>query len=213
MRALLWVGNVQCGDFELDLREFKDAVQRFGHNPRVYGWYLSDEPDPRSCPEVAGELRLRADYIRRHAPGQVSFVSLTDFPMRPVAPDRIHADLYGVNPYPCRGSAVTRARCNFAAMEQMVKMADTAGIPRSRIAPVLQTFGQSCSDGEREYWLPTREQFREILAQWDRLVPRPRLEVSYSWGRQDGWVCPGLADASGGGHPDLQSLIKARYAR
>ncbi|QXJ21898.1 hypothetical protein AGRA3207_002807 [Actinomadura graeca] len=213
MQALLWVGNFTCGDFELGFEAFTRAVGRFGRDPRVYGWYLSDEPNSGECPRVAGEIRRRADYIRRHAPGQVSFISLTDWPMEPVAPRNVGVDLVGLDPYPCKGSARVRDTCNIDAIDRMVRMADDAGIPRQRIAPVFQTFGQGCSEGDKQYWLPTTGQLRAILARWDRLAPRPPLEVSYSWGRQKEWACPSLSDASGGAHPDLQSVMKARNTR
>ncbi|MFB4306174.1 hypothetical protein [Actinomadura sp. GTD37] len=210
MQALLWVGNFTCDDFELDWDAFKRAVQRFGRDPRVYGWYLSDEPNTGDCPEVAGEIRRRAAYVRANAPGQVSFISLTDWPMRPLTPERVGVDLVGLDPYPCKGSPETREHCDIGAIDRMVRMADSAGIPRAKVAPVLQTFGQSCAKGDRQYWLPTQAQFRRILARWDRVAPRPPLEISYSWGRQDEWACPTLADATGGGHPDLQTLMRAR---
>ncbi|TDD82787.1 hypothetical protein E1293_15945 [Actinomadura darangshiensis] len=210
MRALLWVGNFTCDGFELDWKDFQQAVQRFGRDPKVYGWYLSDEPNPRECPEIAGEIRRRAAYVKEHAPGQVSFISLTDWPMKPLTPDRVGVDLVGLDPYPCKGSSRTREHCDIGAIDRMVRMADAAGIPRAKIAPVLQAFGQSCSKGDRQYWMPTEDQFRKILARWDRLTPRPPLEISYSWGRQDEWACPSLSDAAGGAHPDLQSLLKAR---
>ncbi|MFA1539870.1 hypothetical protein [Actinomadura monticuli] len=210
MQALLWVGNFTCGDFELGWDAFERAVQRFGRDPRVYGWYLSDEPNAGDCPEVAAEIRRRAAYVKANAPGQVSFISLTDWPMKPLTPKRVGVDLVGLDPYPCKGSSETREHCDIGAIDRMVRMADAAGIPRTRVAPVLQTFGQGCSKGDKKYWLPTRAQFREILARWDRLTPRPPLEISYSWGRQDEWACPTLADATGGAHPDLQSLMRAR---
>ncbi|MFA1548462.1 hypothetical protein [Actinomadura chokoriensis] len=210
MQAMLWVGNFTCDDFELDWDAFRQAVQRFGRDRRVYGWYLSDEPNPGDCPGVAGEIRRRAEYIRANAPDQISFISLTDWPMRPLAPKRVGVDLVGLDPYPCKGSSTTREHCDIGAIDRMVRMADAAGIPRTKVAPVLQTFGQSCSSGDRKYWLPTQDQFRRILARWDRLAPRPPLEISYSWGRQDRWACPTLSDATGGDHPDLQSLMRAR---
>lgn len=210
MQALLWVGNFTCGDFELGWDAFERAVQRFGRDPKVYGWYLSDEPNTGDCPEVAGEIRRRARHIERNAPGQISFISLTDWPMRALTPRRVGVDLVGLDPYPCKGSPETREHCDIGAIDRMVRMADAAGIPRAKVAPVLQTFGQSCTKGDKQYWMPTRAQFRTILARWDRLAPRPPLEISYSWGRQEEWACPTLADASGGAHPDLQSLMRAR---
>ncbi|MFC5744164.1 hypothetical protein [Actinomadura rugatobispora] len=213
MRAMLWVGNFTCEDFELSFEEFAAAVRRLARHPKVYGWYLSDEPNPRECPDIAGEIRRRADLVEREAPGQISFISLTDWPMRTLTPARVNVDLVGLDPYPCKGSARTGARCDIGAIDRMVRMADRAGIPRKAVVPVYQTFGQSCSRGDKQYWLPTEEQMREILRRWDRLVPNPPMDIAYSWGHQGRWACPTLADATGGAHPDLQSIMRARNTR
>jgi hypothetical protein len=208
MQGLLWVGNFTCGDFDLSYTDFTAAVDRLGRNPKVYGWYLSDEPNPRECPDIAGEIRRRADYLQQHAPGQKRFVSLTDWPMKPLAPKKINVDLIGLDPYPCRGSSTARPRCDINWIDRMVRMADAAGIPRRSMVPVFQTFGQACSKGEKQYWLPTADQLKAILKRWKHLTPNPVMDISYSWGRQGEWVCPGLADATGqGGHPDLQSIM------
>ncbi|GAA2596066.1 hypothetical protein SMC26_01105 [Actinomadura fulvescens] len=214
MRALLWVGNFQCDAFELPYDAFTAAVRKYSGHPKVYGWYLSDEPDPGTCPKIAGDIRRRADYVRRHAPGQVTFISLTDFPMKPVTPKKVNVDLVGLDPYPCKGAATARAECNVDAIDRMVRMADEAGIPRRVIVPVFQAFGTECSKGPRNYWLPTADQFRQLLRRWDRLVPRPPLDIAYSWGHQGEWACPTLADADGrNGRPDLQTLLKEHNAK
>ncbi|WP_433328507.1 hypothetical protein [Spirillospora sp. CA-294931] len=214
MRALLWAGNSQCGPFELPFEEFAAAVRRLAREPKVFGWYLSDEPNARECPEVAGEIRRRADVVEREAPHQVSFISLTDFPMRPVSPARVNVDLVGLDPYPCKGASHMRRSCNIAAIDRMVRMADVAGIARETVVPVIQTFGQSCSRGDKNYWLPSPDQLNEILARWDLLIPNPPMDVSYSWGNQDEWACPTLADADGrAGQPDLQAIMRARNLR
>jgi hypothetical protein len=98
MRAMLWVGNFTCGGFELSYEEFGAAVRRPARHPKVYGWSLSDEPEPCECPRIAGEIRRRADLVEREAPGQVLFISLTDWPMRTVTPDRVNVGLVGLAP-------------------------------------------------------------------------------------------------------------------
>jgi hypothetical protein len=213
MRAMLWVGNFTCEDFELSFEEFAAAVRRLAGHPKVYGWYLSDEPNPRECPRIAGEIKRRADLIEREAPDQISFISLTDWPMGPVTPERVNVDLVGLDPYPCKGSARTRSRCDINAIDRMVRMADRAGIPRRVVVPVYQTFGQACSNGDKQYWLPTEDQMRQILKRWDRLIPDPPMDIAYSWGHQSEWSCPTLVDATGGDHPDLQSIMRERNAR
>ncbi|MEV4254843.1 hypothetical protein AB0J52_16960 [Spirillospora sp. NPDC049652] len=205
MRAMLWVGNFTCDDFSLSFEAFAAAVRRYGHDPRVYGWYLSDEPNPGRCPKVLTEIRRRADLVKAQAPGQIAFVSLTDWPMRDATPAKLNVDVIGLDPYPCQGGASPRADCDLGAIDRMVRLADQAGIPRGSVAPVLQTFGQGCSDGDKQYWMPTGAQFRALLARWDRLVPDPPLEIAYSWGHQEKYACPTLSDAA-----DLQSILKER---
>ncbi|MFD0686137.1 hypothetical protein [Actinomadura fibrosa] len=211
-RALLWVGNSTCGDFEIaDTDDFAATVKRFAGNGRVYGWYLSDEPNPDECPGIVEKIRRRADIVHRYAPGQKAFASLTDWPMRPLRPSAAHLDLIGLDPYPCRAG---RSGCDLDVIDTMVGQAARAGFPRRMIVPVVQTFGQSCNDGERTWRLPGAAELRSILDRWDRLVPSPAFDISYSWGRQDEWACPALADADGsGGRPDLQSVMKRHNQR
>lgn len=211
-RALLWVGNTTCGEFQVSSTSaFADTVKRFAGNDRVYGWYLSDEPNPDECPGIAGRIRERADIVHKYAPGQKAFASLTDWPLKPLQPSATHLDLIGLDPYPCRADA---AGCDLKAIDTMIGQADRAGFPRRMVVPVIQTFGQSCNDGERSWRLPGAAQLQSILNRWDRLVPNPAFEISYSWGRQDAWACPTLADADGtGGRPDLQSVMKRHNLR
>ncbi|MCP2335065.1 hypothetical protein [Actinomadura rupiterrae] len=205
MRAMLWVGNFTCDGFALPFDAFAAAVRRYGHDPRVYGWYLSDEPNPGECPGVLGEIRRRADLVKAQAPGQIAFVSLTDWPMRDATPAKLHVDVVGLDPYPCKGGTSPRADCDLGTIDRMVRLADDAGIPRGSVAPVLQAFGQDCSRGDKQYWMPTADQFKGILARWDRLVPDPPLEIAYSWGHQAKYACPTLSDAAA-----LQSILKER---
>lgn len=211
-QALLWVGNTTCGGFELAGDAFTQTVKRLAGNPRVYGWYLSDEPNPKECPDIVAKIRQRADVIHRYAPGQKAFASLTDWPMTPLAPSATHLDLIGLDPYPCR--ADSGGGCDLKAIDTMVGQATRAGFPKRMIVPVFQTFGQSCSSGEKNWRLPAAAQLQAILNRWDRLVPSPAFDISYSWGRQDEWACPTLKDADGtAGQPDLQAVMKRHNAR
>jgi hypothetical protein len=211
-RALLWVGNTTCGGFEQESASaFAGTVKRFAGNDRVYGWYLSDEPNPEECPGIVDKIRQRADIVHRYAPGQKAFASLTDWPMRPLKPSATHLDLIGLDPYPCRTDGKV---CDLRTIDTMVGQAARAGFPRRMIVPVFQTFGQSCNDGERNWRLPDERQLQSILGRWDRLVPRPAFDISYSWGRQDAWACPALADADGrSGNPHLQAVMKKHNLR
>ncbi|MFC6883760.1 glycoside hydrolase family 16 protein [Actinomadura yumaensis] len=205
-KAMLWVGNTTCGDFEIaDTGAFAETVERLADDPRVYGWYLSDEPNPKECPGIAAKIRERADIVHERAPGQKAFASLTDWEMSPLRPSETHLDLIGVDPYPCR---VDGDGCDLGVIDRMVRQADAAGFPRRMIVPVFQTFGQTCADGEKTWRMPRPAQLRAMLDRWDRHAPSPAFDVSYSWGRQDAWACPALAD-----HPELQAVMKAHNTR
>ncbi|TYK44361.1 hypothetical protein [Actinomadura decatromicini] len=211
-RALVWVGNTTCGPFAPDdVSEFAGLVKRFADDERVYGWYLSDEPNPDECPDVVGKIRQRADVVHRYAPRQKAFASLTDWEMEPLKPSATHLDLVGLDPYPCRAEG---GRCDLTAIDRMLGQARRADIPSRMVVPVFQTFGQSCNAGDHNWRLPAAAEMRGMLARWDRFVPRPAFDISYSWGRQDAWACPSLADADGrNGMPDLHGVMKRHNTR
>ncbi|HEY7485508.1 MAG TPA: hypothetical protein VH912_13680 [Streptosporangiaceae bacterium] len=203
-QGMLWVGNTTCDDFELSYGEFTAAVRRLAGNPRVFGWYLSDEPDPAQCPGVVNEIRRRADYIHAHASGQHAFVSATDYEYRPLRPANSHVDLIGLDPYPCE------SHCDMRVVDRYLNGAMAGGFPRNAIVPVFQTFGEECSQGRAVNRLPSESQLRQLLARWKTFAPHPVLDISYSWGHQDQWACPTLKDADGtNGRPDLQRIMKA----
>ncbi|MEV4254291.1 hypothetical protein AB0J52_14155 [Spirillospora sp. NPDC049652] len=204
-RALVWVGNTTCGGFGLSADDFGSTVKRLARDPRVYGWYLSDEPNPAECPGIVGQIRERADLIHRYAPGQKAFASLTDWTMTPLKPSATHLDLIGLDPYPCRSDA---SGCDPKAIGAMVAQADRAGFARAMMVPVIQTFGQACSAGEKNWKLPTPAQLTTILGQWEAVLPHPAFDISYSWGHQSDWACPTLADS-----PGLQQVMKLHNTR
>ena len=200
-KGMLWAGNTTCGDFDLSFGEFTAAVRRLAHNPRVYGWYLSDEPDPKECPEVVGEIRRRADYINAHAPDQKAFISATDYEYRPLRPANTHVDLIGLDPYPCRSDQ--SGRCDMRTVDHFMNGALAGGFPRDAIVPVFQTFGQECTSGEQVNLVPTATELRQLLSRWKKFAPSPALDISYSWGHQEEWACPTLQDK-----PGLQAVMK-----
>ncbi|MFC5181925.1 hypothetical protein [Actinomadura harenae] len=204
-RALVWVGNTTCGGFDLSADDFGSTVRRLARDPRVYGWYLSDEPNPAECPGIVGQIRERADLIHRYAPGQKAFASLTDWTMTPLEPSATHLDLIGLDPYPCRSDT---SGCDPKAVGTMVAQAERAGFARAMMVPVIQTFGQACSSGEKNWRLPTSGQLTSLLRQWDALLPHPAFDISYSWGHQSDWACPTLADS-----PGLQQVMKLHNTR
>ncbi len=218
VRALVWLGsldNHDCGNPGYTFAQFMAAVDRLVGNPKVFGYFLADEPHPKDCPGTASDLRERADYIHSHDPTHRSFVVVLDGSNQcggtygceysALAPAKTHVDLIGLDPYPCN-TGNTATGCSYGNIDATVKRAEGNGIPAHDIVPVFQVFGQSCANSAY-YRLPKVNELRTMLSHWKALVPRPAFDYSYGWERQDS-ACPSLADANGSaGNPDLQAVI------
>lgn len=204
VRGLVYLGLCNGAD-----ASFVDAVSPFVGNPKVYGFYLIDEPDPTGryaplCP--ASSLRAEADWIHAHVPGAKTFIVLMDMGT-PAHPDYAHTytssntniDLFGLDPYPCR---VELHGCDYAVIGASVRAAAAAGIPSRQVVPVYQAFG---GGGYANHMLPTVAQERTILATWARLTPAPPFDYAYSWGRQKDDHA--LVDT-----PALREVLKAHNA-
>src|SRR5581483_6743826 len=117
-KALVWVGNLDnaspgsaCPAPGFSFGQFRAQVDALRRNPRVYGYYVADEPHPTVCSGAAADIRARADYIHAEAPGQTAFIVVQDGSVvcgsalgceyRALRPARTHVDLVGLDPYPC----------------------------------------------------------------------------------------------------------------
>ena len=198
-QSMVWLGSGQKCPTPPD-STFRAAVDNLAGNPKVYGYYIADEPEILSCASGPTNLKARVDYIRAKHPAAKTFIVIDDqVAMVPYAPARTRVNLVGLDPYPCN----TRVRtCDLTKIAQRVGWATTAGIPRSAIVPVIQAFGQEDFGGY--YRMPTRDEFRALLAEWARLVPTPQMDYTYSWKNQPRTSDPTLIDA-----PLLQQLMKA----
>ncbi len=180
---------------------FRATVDQLASSPKVFGYYLSDEPHVSDCPGGAAALRSRADYIRsRTAGSQKSFIVLsrtTDYSA--FSPANSHVDLVGLDPYPCSTASPT---CPVRKITDKVVAALDAGIPQSAIVPVFQAFGQERLSGGY-YRLPTAAQMSAMQAEWHRLVPSPVMDYAYGWGNQSS-SNPTLVDSA-----DLQKVFAA----
>lgn len=219
VRALVWLGsldNADCGNPGYTFSAFKTAVNRLIGNPKVFGYFLADEPHPATCTSAVADLRERADYIHSHDPTHRSFVVILDgsnhcngaygCEYSAMGPAKTHVDLVGLDPYPCNTGNATSG-CDYSDIDATIKRAEKYGIPASAIVPVFQVFGQSCA-GSDYYRMPKATELSTMLAHWKALVPHPAFDYSYGWERQDS-ACPTLADANGsGGIPNLQAVIK-----
>jgi hypothetical protein len=184
---------------------FKGVIDRLASNPRVYGYYLSDEPHIADCARGPAALETRADYIRLASGGrQRSFIVLSkaaDY--KAFRPTQTRVSLYGLDPYPCSTAHPT---CDVSMIPDKVNKAVAYGIPRGRIVPVYQAFGQGRTAGGGYYRLPSATQLQAILQAWSSAVPDARLDYTYGWGNQSS-ANPTLVDTT-----TLQAVFKDYFA-
>jgi hypothetical protein len=188
--GLVWVG--QCKGVD---NVFINTVSPFLGSPKVFGFYLMDDPDPgwkdgRQCP--AANLKAEADWIRSHAPNAKTFIMLMNLGpsyapsfVGSYNPENTHVDLFGLSPYPCRTEL---KGCDYDMIGRFVTAAVAAGIPLDRIVPTYQTFGGEgwIDDQGGNYSLPSSSHETEMLARWGALIATPVFDCAYSWGSQRG---------------------------
>ena len=198
--GLAWVGLCNGVD-----STFTATIQPFIGNPKLFGFYLMDEPDPTGqyaplC--TAANLMAESDWIHAHLPGAKTFIVMMNLgtPTSPTYantynPANTHIDLFGPDPYPVRPQFT--GGVNYNVIGAAVSAAEAAGIPASSIVPVYQAFG---GGGFTSYTLPTAAQEQQILSTWASVVPTPAFDYAYSWGVQDG-------DQALSTTPDLQPIF------
>ncbi|SEL49793.1 hypothetical protein [Streptacidiphilus jiangxiensis] len=191
VKALIWVGR--CDGVT---PAFENAVQPYLDSPKVFGYYLMDEPDPNGrwkpeCP--AGNLAAESDYLHQHSPGRHTFFLMMDLGMAAApsyvnrgdfySPSNTHIDLVGIDPYPCRAEL---HGCDLNQISTFLQAAQAVGWPLSSVVPVYQAFGGGgWRDDEGAPWLlPTPDQAAQMMAVWRQFVPDPVFDQAYSWGTQ-----------------------------
>lgn len=191
VEALVWLGQ-KCPTSAG--KSFRKTVRRLAASPRVFGYYLSDEPHIVDCPKGPAALATRAKFIRKVSEGrQESFIVLSkDEDYRSFRPAVTKVSMIGLDPYPC---SLAHPSCELRQINQAVRQATNRGISLRRIVPVYQAFGQKDTD-DHYYNLPTAKQERKMIARWASLVPHPRMDYTYGWGHQ-GSSNPTLVDSRG----------------
>lgn len=223
MKGVYWLGNgynLECS-WRLSDRHVTNIVMAIKDNPKFSGvYFISDEPHPAVCPDAPQRLAERSALIHSLDPRARTFTVVLNSSSAPTefAQLKDSADYIGVDPYPCNFKNEGTG-CNYAALRERIDQALAAGIPSTRIVPVLQTFGQICTSSRGKYSpyyrLPTVVETEIMLGIWDEKVPvkdRP-FDMAYSWGKQPTVACPTLQMADGVSQPDLRSFYKSYFAR
>jgi hypothetical protein len=188
MKGLAWIGS--CAGASA---AFRSIIRSYVGDPKVFGFYLMDEPDPSVC--SAASLKSESDWIHANDPGTYTFIVETDLSSSKhptyrggYNPANSDIDLYGIDSYPCRSENPASAPCRYSWLALSVTAAEREGISLAKIVPVYQAFGGGTwvDDEGGSYELPTAAQESKILSTWARLVPTPVFDYTYSWGSQNG---------------------------
>lgn len=203
LQALVWIGSGQkCPQPRNST--FDSQIDSLAGNPKVFGYYLSDEPETASCSSGPANLKARADYVKAKHPGAKTFIVIDNqSAFSPYRPSVTGVDLVGLDPYGCNVNNADTG-CDLTKIGERVNWALSGGWSQASLVPTFQTFGQTCTAGGDHYYrFPTDSELRAMLAEWDRLVPNPVMDYSYTWKNQVDTSCPTLVDK-----PSAQQIMK-----
>src|SRR5439155_6537744 len=146
-RGLVWVGdydNTTCSWEESDAALNSQVTAARG-DAKVFGYFISDEPNPYACPNAPAQHKARSDLIHSIDPAKPTVIVLDSngFTGRNTqdALDQMPlwkgtADYIGLDPYPCRqGSG-----CHFSWIDKTIQAANAAGL---NYWGVIQAFNDS----------------------------------------------------------------------
>jgi hypothetical protein len=191
-------------------QDFIDQVTPFIGNPKVYGFYLVDEPDPTGKWGVqasAADLKAESDWIHSHVPGAKTFTVLmnmgtSDNPdyTNTYTPENTHIDLFGLDWYPVWSD---RSTVDYSTIDKYVAAAHNVGISTDQIVPVYQAFGGGNwqTESGSQLVMPTAAQEQQMIDHWASLVPHPAFDYAYAWGSQNG-------DTALESSPELQHVFQ-----
>jgi hypothetical protein len=171
-RGLVWLGdydNSSC-TWEVSGAELRRDLPEMARDPKVFGYFISDEPDPNACPAAPSQHRARTRLIHGLSPGKPTIV-LVDSNSGQVSLEQIPkwagtADKIALDPYPCyRGKP-----CNFGWIDRVIRAADHASVS---YWGVVQAFADST------WRWPTKDEERHMLSQW--AASRQSGYMTFSW--------------------------------
>jgi hypothetical protein len=197
--GLVWVGY--CGGAN---STFRAMVSPLIGRPKIFGFYMMDEPDPSTC--LSTNLKAECDWIHRYMPEAKTFALIENRGpataptfANSYTPASSGLNLIGVDPYPVRSDLRSP---DYGEISGYVQAAEEAGWPQSSLVPVFQAFGGGTWRGGGAWMLPTPAQEQQILAIWASVLPTPLFDYAYSWGQQNG-------DQSLSSSPALQQIFAA----
>ena len=133
-KALVWVGNYDKSSctWQVPDSELRREVRAMARDPKVAGYFISDEPDPYRCPSAPAQHAARTLLIHSSSPGKPT-VMVMDSNSGGASLDQVPlwlgaADYVALDPYPCYQGKP----CNYAWIDTIIKAADRAGLEIGR---------------------------------------------------------------------------------
>jgi hypothetical protein len=173
IRGLVWVGDYDNSNCSWELSDA--ALQREtagGGDPKVAGYFFSDEPDPDACPGAPAQHRARSQLLHRLDPGKLTVMVMdTNSGARSLAqiPSWVGAaDYVGLDPYPC----YQHKSCDYSWIDAVIAAANRAHL---RYWGVVQAF-----DDDTWRW-PTAGEARHMLRQWKRSRQSGYMVFAWRW--------------------------------
>jgi Calcineurin-like phosphoesterase len=176
-RGLYWLGdylNAPTCDWEKSDATISAKVRAAKGDPKIWGYYFSNEPDPYGCPNAVAQHRARAKLIESIDPAKATYISL-DMNWRDQALKQIPlwvgvTDYVGLNPYIC---FVGRAACDFAWLDRVIAAANSAH---------LVYFGHVQAFQTEEWRWPSPTELRRMLNRWAASKQKGYAVFTWSWG-------------------------------
>jgi hypothetical protein len=176
-RGQLWLydyDNSTCS-WEKDDTYIANVVSSAATDPKVAGFYFSNEPDPFACPTAPQQHKDRNALIKSLAPTKYTLIGID-------ANWRAHFDAYGTmwkgaadylnyNPYICY--VADTSTCDFAWEDHVIQVAESLGQP---YFVALQAF----KEGSEWRW-PTAGEERQMLQKLCGTSAQGYLTFSWNW--------------------------------
>jgi hypothetical protein len=176
-RGQVWLGdylNAPTCDWEKSDATISSLVSSMANDPKVAGFYFSNEPHPWECPNAPQQHLARHNLIKSLAPTKYDLIGID-------ANDRPHFDGYGTmwvgkadfvnyNPYVCYEGQAT---CDFAWEDHVLQVAESLNQP---YFVALQAF----KEGNEWRW-PTPTEERQMLRKLCGTSAQGYLTFSWNW--------------------------------
>jgi hypothetical protein len=153
LKGFAWLGgysNTTCAFNQSD-DWVRSHVAAVAGNPGVGGYFIDDEPDPVSCPNVAQQIKARSDLVKSIDPGPPTF--MVDYKVDRFALWAGKTDVLGLDHYPCS----IQNGCDYSKIDAEAAEADRLGI---RYWGVIQAHGDAW------YKVPTPDELHQQFVHW-----------------------------------------------